>query len=150
MPTKTTVAPTQSATKDFIYAVGRRKRAIARVRLYPKSKKSKPKASDVLVNNKPIDQYFHLPQHSSKYALPLSLTHTLDRYSITIKVKGSGLKSQIDAIIHGISRALIKANPDTRPTLKKYGLLTRDPRKRQRRMIGTGGKARRQKQSPKR
>ncbi|MBU1323488.1 30S ribosomal protein S9, partial [Patescibacteria group bacterium] len=67
-----------------------------------------------------------------------------------VKVVGSGKYGQLDALIHGLSRALTLANPDFRPLLKKRGLLTRDPRTRQRRMIGKGGKSRRKKQSPKR
>ena len=75
----------------------------------------------------------------------------LKKYHLTIKVIGSGKQSQLEACIHGIARSLVKVNADKfRPALKKNGYLTRDPRKRQRRQAGKGGKARRQKQSPKR
>ncbi len=133
---------------DYIWAVGRRKRAVARVRLYSKDKKSQN--VDIIVNNKPVGQYFHDPKAKLNYAEPLRITNTLDRYSITVKVLGSGLSSQLDAMLHGISRALIKADAEHRPVLKKRGFLTRDPRERQRRMVGRGGKSRAKKQSPKR
>lgn len=132
----------------YTYAVGRRKTAIARIRLYDHS--ASEKKIDITVNDQPIQTYFRLPQAEDLYLAPLKLTNTLDRYKITVKVEGSGPQSQIDAIVHALSRALIKINPEFRPALKKQGFLTRDPRKKQRRMIGTGGKARRQKQSPKR
>lgn len=129
--------------KKFIYARGRRKTAVARVRLFKK-------AGETLVNNLPIAQYFPGVIAQKVYQEPFILCNVLDKYHATIKVVGSGKYGQIDAVVHGLSRALTLANPDFRPALKKRGLLTRDPRTRQRRMIGTGGKSRRKKQSPKR
>lgn len=133
---------------DYIWTVGRRRTAVARVRLYEKDKKDS--AVDIMVNDKPIGQYFHNPVAKQVYAQPLELTKTLDKYRVTAKVTGSGLESQLDAVMHGIARALVKADEIHKPVLRKHGLLTRDPRARQKRMIGRGGRARSKKQSPKR
>lgn len=148
MPTtKKTISNSKKA--DYIYSVGRRKQAIARIRLYPK-KDTKNKNIDIMVNDKPIGQYFPNPVTHLHYAQPLELTKTTNKYSVTVKVIGSGPSSQLDAIKHGIARALVKADEDHRPVLRKNGLLTRDPRKRERRKVGLGGSARAKKQSPKR
>jgi len=129
---------------NYIPAVGRRKRAIARIRLFRKS-------GDILVNDMPISKYFPGEISQTLYLEPFRVCNVIDKYHATIKVNGSGKSGQLGAIIHGLSRALIKANPEKfRPILKKKGFLTRDPRKRERRKAGTGGKARRKKQSPKR
>lgn len=136
----------KSASK-FYQAVGRRKQAIARVRLTPNKDVN---ADRFMVNSKPVGAYFDITGSQYKYDLPLTLTNTKDRFVVSVKVSGSGKASQLDAVIHGIARALIKVDEEFRPTLKQHGLLTRDPRKKQRRMIGKGGKARATKQSPKR
>lgn len=130
--------------KDYIYAVGRRKTATARVRLFQKS-------GDMLVNGLAAGQYFPGKLASVKYTLPFKLTGTLEKFSFSAKVEGSGKYGQLDAVIHGLSRALAKVDPEAyRATLKKAGLLTRDDRMKESRKVGTGGKARRRKQSPKR
>jgi len=144
--------PTETKTKvnskaPYFYAVGRRKRAIARVRLYTNPSSDK---QEIVVNDKPIQAYFRLPHADQLYLKPLQITKTMDRFKITVKVEGSGPQGQIDAVVHGMARALVKVDEEFHSPLKHAGLLTRDPRKKQRRMIGTGGKARRQKQSPKR
>lgn len=129
---------------NYIHAVGRRKRAIARIRLYKK-------AGDTLVNEKPVKDYFPGTVNQVLFDGPFKVCDVLKKYHLTIKVIGSGKQSQLEACIHGIARSLVKVNADKfRPALKKNGYLTRDPRKRQRRQAGKGGKARRQKQSPKR
>lgn len=134
-----------SNNKDFIFAVGRRREAVARVRLYPKG------TGEILVNEKPIASYFSGEVAKRIYEEPLTLTNTLGKCRITIKVVGGGKHGQLEAVVHGIARALNSYNKEKfRPLLKKQGLLTRDARVRQRRMVGTGGKARRKKQSPKR
>lgn len=129
---------------NYIHAVGRRKKAIARIRLFKK-------AGDTLVNDLPVNKYFPGDIAQSLFDSPLKDCELLSKYHVTIKVVGSGKRSQLDACVHGISRALIKINEEKfRPILKRKSFLTRDPRKKERRKVGMGGKARRQRQSPKR
>ncbi len=129
---------------NYIPAVGRRKKAIARVRLFRKK-------GDTLINDQPINQYFPGSVKQLLINAPLKACNVLDKYHITVKVVGSGKRSQLDAVVHGVARCLVKADEEKfKPILKKKGYLTRDPRKKERRKAGTGGKARRQKQSPKR
>ena len=136
--------PKKTKKSNFIFAVGRRKRAIARVRLFRKP-------GELTVNDKPIGDYFPGQLAKKLYLKPFEAVGVIDRYSASVKVVGSGPSGQLVAVTHGLSRALVKANEDKfKPLLKKYDLLTRDPRKRQRRQAGKGGKSRRQKQSPKR
>ena len=151
MPTKKEKTPvkktkTTKFKKDrFIYAVGRRKEATARVRLYP------DKRGEIIVNEKPIEEYFPGETSSGMYLTPLRTCNVIGRYLITIKVQGSGKMGQLGAVVHGISRVLVKLNEKQyRPILKKKGLLKRDSRAKERRKAGTGGKARRAKQSPRR
>lgn len=130
--------------QNFFYTVGRRKSASARVRLF------KGKGEN-LVNDLPAEKYF--PGSVNKILLdkPFVLTETLGKYYFTAKIVGSGKNGQLQALIHGVARAFSLADREKfRSPLKKAGLLTRDPRERERRMVGTGGKARRAKQSPKR
>ena len=137
-------------TKNLEYyeGVGRRKQAVARVRLYIKTH-SKIKKGEVYINDRPIDKVYSFYQRD--FALsPLKLTGSEDRFAISIKTEGGGKNGQLEAIVHGIARSLSKVDESYRPILKKSGFLTRDPRKRERRKVGTGGKARRAKQSPKR
>ena len=129
---------------NYTYAVGRRRSASARVRLH------KGKGQHI-VNETPIGQYFPGEINEVKWQKPFVLTETEGKYFITVKVIGGGWNGQLDAVVHGASRALAKANVEKfRPPLKRAGLLTRDSRVRERRKVGTGGKARRKKQSPKR
>lgn len=128
---------------DYITTHGRRKEAVARVRLF----KGK---GDFLVNDKPIDQYFPGEVAKVKWQRPFVLTKSLGDYWATIKVEGSGKSGQLDAVVHGFAKALIVANSSYRPILKKAGLLTRDPRVKERRKYGRAQKARKGKQSPKR
>lgn len=131
-------------TGEFVTAVGRRKTATARVRVYRH-------AGDFVVNDKVVGEYFDgVANGSVRYNRPLMITNTLGDHAITVKVNGSGIAAQLEAVVLGISRCLIKLNPDLRPLLKKEGLLSRDDRMKETRKIGTGGKARRTKQSPKR
>jgi len=130
---------------EYIYAVGRRKTATVRVRLYPN------KEGNIIVNEKPIDQYFFGECYKKIYLEPLRICNVIGKYLITIKVKGSGKMGQLGAVIHGVSRVLAKLNEEKfKPLLRKRGFLTRDPRKRERRKVGMGGKARRKRQSPRR
>jgi small subunit ribosomal protein S9 len=143
---------------DYVFAVGRRKSAVARVRLHEKVKDGlmwgevAVKKGDILVNAKPIAEYFASDVSRHLYTEPLRITNVHQQnYAFTIKVAGGGPAGQLDAAIAGIARALNKLDPEKhRAILKKKGMLTRDARVRQRRTVGTGGKSRRQKQSPKR
>lgn len=128
----------------YTHAVGRRKQAIARIRLF----KGK---GDTLINDKPVNKYFPGVLSQLSITTLFNTCEILDKYYFTAKVVGSGPRSQLDAVIHGLARSLVKVNAEKfKPLLKKKGYLTRDPRKKERRKVGTGGKARRQKQSPKR
>src|SRR3989344_3123491 len=111
-------------SNNIFTAVGRRKEASARVRL----QKGKGEFS---INGLPVGQYF--PNEQVRLEKPFKITETLGIYFATVKVDGSGKAGQLDAVIHGISRALTLAQPDTRSSLKKAGLLTRDPRVKERR-----------------
>lgn len=130
--------------KEYISTVGRRKTSIARIRLH-KGKEQH------IVNNLPIGQYFNFADSKILWNKPFQVTDTEGKYYVTAKVLGGGKHGQLDAYIHGVARALAKLNPDTfKVLLRKNGLLTRDSRARERRMVGKGGKSRRAKQSPKR
>lgn len=126
-------------------AVGRRKVATARVRLYHEA------SSDFIVNGVAAGKYFDsVVGAPTRYNKPLKLTGTQGKYFISAQVSGSGPSAQLDAVVHGLSRALVEIDPELRPILKAEGLLTRDDRMKETRKIGTGGKARRKRQSPKR
>lgn len=135
---------TTKVRKKYIYAVGRRKSAVARIRLFRGK-------GEILVNDRPIGEYFPGEPAKVFYLKPFQVTSTLGKYYATVKVEGSGKNGQLGAVVHGLARALDKANHKIyHPFLKKHKLLTRDARVKERRKIGTGGKARRKKQSPKR
>lgn len=130
-------------TSDYITAHGRRKEAVAKIRLYKGR-------GEILVNNKPINVYFPAETQKVIWQRPFVLTKSLDSYHATIKVSGSGKTSQLGAIAHGLSRALVLADVQYKTPLRKAGLLTRDPRVKERRKYGRAQKARKGKQSPKR
>ena len=109
-------------------AVGRRKSAVARVRLVPGDGK-------IVVNHRDLDNYFGLETLKMTVRQPLVLTN-VNSFDVMINVTGGGLTGQAGAIRHGISRALCKANPELRPELKKAGFLTRDPRMKERKKYG--------------
>jgi small subunit ribosomal protein S9 len=155
--TEKNVPVKKSIKRDYFYAVGRQKEAVARVRLYASVKDDAKwgehpiKKQQILVNAQPIERYFPGPLAKAYYMKPLSLLQVFDKYAVTVKVEGGGRNGQLDAMIMGISRVLSLVNPTKfRPVMKTAGLLTRDARVRERRKVGTGGKARRKKQSPKR
>lgn len=125
-------------------AVGRRKSAVARVRLFPGQ-------AQMTVNGKPISDYFKGPVAQKAYQKPFELTKTLGKMTGTVKVIGGGPKAQLDALVHGIAKVLESADSTShRKPLKSAGLLTRDARVRERRKFGRAGKARALKSSPKR
>jgi len=145
MPAKSTKA------KNYIYALGRRKTATARVRLYKTSTVPGVDGKhQLVVNGKDAELYFPGEINKGLYRAPFILTETLQKMSASIKVEGSGPSGQLGATIHGIARALNLFDPSLRPALKAAGFLTRDSRAKERRKAGKGGKARRSKQSPKR
>jgi len=121
--------PLQKPTR-YWEAVGRRKTAIARVRLFTKGEK------EILVNDKPYQQYFPEIELWQIVQSPLKRMKCLERFRILVKIKGGGFHAQAEAIRHGIARALVKFNPDFRKRLKKSGFLTRDPRMRERKKFG--------------
>ena len=110
-------------------AVGRRKKAIARVRLVAGDGK-------IVINKRDIDHYFGLETLKMTVRQPIELTKAAGDMDILVNVVGGGLSGQAGAIRHGISRALAKANPDLRDSLKKAGFLTRDPRMKERKKYG--------------
>lgn len=131
-------------TTNHMKSVGRRKTASVQIRLF----KGKGEST---VNGKKVFDYF--PGATNKVIIerPFTVNEVLEKYYFTAKVSGGGKKGQLDALVHGIAKALNTLDVEKfRKPLKKIGLLTRDSRARLRRMVGTGGKARRQKQSPKR
>ena len=109
--------------------VGRRKKAIARVRLLPGDGK-------ITINRRDIDNYFGLETLKMMVRRPLNLTENLARFDVVASVIGGGLTGQAGAIRHGVSRALCVADPELRAALKKDGLLTRDPRMKERKKYG--------------
>ncbi len=125
-------------------SIGRRKTASARVRLL------KGKGESV-INGKNIEHYFVNKVDRLLISKVFDLVGLTDKYYFSAKVAGGGKSGQIAAIVHGIARAIVKIDKEKyKSLLKKAGYLKRDPRERQRRMVGTGGKSRRKKQSPKR
>ena len=135
---------TKKVNSSAINTVGRRKEAIARVRIFPGQ-------GQVTVNGQPIAEYFKGPVAQKTYSKPFEITKTLGKYTGTVKVLGGGTASQLDATIHGIARALQMFDRDgLRPILKTAGFLTRDARVKERRKYGLAHKARAKKQSPKR
>lgn len=133
----------QSSKNGVVSVVGRKKEAAARVRLSPGN-------GQLTVNGKPIAEYFRGEVLQKIYSRPLDITKTAGKYLISIKVIGGGQASQLGAAIHGIARAIVKAEPTLRTALKKEGYLTRDARVKERRKYGNAQKARAKKQSPKR
>ena len=124
------------------YGTGRRKNAIARVRLVPGS-------GDIIINGRGLDDYFGLETLKLIVRQPLVLTDTLNKFNVIAKVEGGGTTGQAGAIRHGIARALLHADGDYRQALKSAGFLTRDPRMKERKKYGLK-KARREPQFSKR
>ena len=116
-------------TKPYFYGTGRRKDSVARVRVYQGTGK-------VTINDRDIDNYFGLETLKMTVRQPLALTNLEGRYDVLVNVYGGGLSGQAGAIRHGISRALVKADPELRPAVKKAGFLTRDPRMKERKKYG--------------
>lgn len=114
----------------YHYGTGRRKTAVARVRLYPGTGK-------ITVNGKSVREYFGgRSLHEITIQMPLRLTGTLDRYDAFVKVVGGGVSGQAGAVRHGIARALARSDDELRPVLKRAQLLTRDARVKERKKVG--------------
>ena len=118
--------------ENIYYATGRRKTSIARTWL-------KPGKGEIIINNRSVDEYFKLETARAAILQPLVLTNTLDSYDIKVSVLGGGISGQAGAIRHGITRALVAANPDFRQSLKRAGFVKRDPRAKERKKYGQRG-----------
>ncbi|MGH2358479.1 MAG: 30S ribosomal protein S9 [Candidatus Limnocylindria bacterium] len=114
---------------NYVYGTGRRKTAVARVRLLPGD-------GAMVVNGKPATEYFGGAVREGALSLPFRVTDTEGRYAASILVAGGGVSGQMGAIRHGIARALLAAHPDARAALRDAGLLTRDPRAKERKKYG--------------
>jgi small subunit ribosomal protein S9 len=115
--------------KSYFYGTGRRKTSVARVRLMPG-------AGEIIVNGIPYEERFPSPEHRRAITHALLVTENLGKYNTVIKVEGGGVTGQSGAISHGIARALVKADENLKPILRQNGLLTRDPRVKERKKPG--------------
>lgn len=121
---------TISKSEKYIEAVGRRKTAVARVRITPSAKNS------VTINDRELASYFTVREHQGIVLDTLGHAKTGDKFSVTVNVYGGGVNAQAEAIRHGIARALINHDPELRKKVKKAGHLKRDPRAKERRKFG--------------
>ncbi len=118
--------------QNIYYATGRRKSSVARTWL-------KPGNGNLIINNKPADKYFRIQTTYKTMLQPLALTNTLGEFDVKVTVKGGGYSGQAGAIRHGITRALMLANPEFRTQLKRAGFVRRDPRTKERKKYGQRG-----------
>jgi small subunit ribosomal protein S9 len=116
-------------SQPLTQTTGRRKRAVARVRL-------RPGTGNIVVNGRPVTEYFPTATHRMILSEPLRLTNTDEVYDIDCTIDGGGVSGQAGALRHGIARALIELDPEMRPELKKAGFLTRDDRKKESKKYG--------------
>jgi len=119
-------------TENIYYATGKRKTAIARTWL-------KPGKGEIIINNRPVNDYFKIPSAKIIMMQPLVLTNTIGSYDIKVRVLGGGISGQAGAIRHGITKALLNIDPDLRQVLKKAGFVKRDPRVKERKKYGQKG-----------
>ena len=115
--------------QTYTHGTGKRKSAIAQVRLFPGN-------GAIIVNGMPYEERFPRLAHRQAILKPLLVTENLDKCNIVVKISGGGISGQGDAIAHGIARALVRENENHRPILRKYGLLTRDSRIKERKKVG--------------
>jgi small subunit ribosomal protein S9 len=115
--------------ETYYHGTGRRKTTVARVRLYPGT-------GPAVVNDKPLAEMLPILAHQHRATQPLTVVEASDRFRIQAKVAGGGVSAWADAIAHGVARALVAADPEYRKTLRKNGLLTRDPREKERKKYG--------------
>ena len=118
--------------KPYFYGTGRRKSSVARVRVYNGTGK-------ITINDRDIDEYFGLETLKLIVRQPLALTDNIGKFDVVCRVTGGGVTGQAGAIRHGNSRALLQADEELRPALKKAGFLTRDPRMKERKKYGLKG-----------
>ena len=136
-PTTTTAPEVQTKKpKDYIWGLGRRKTSVARVRI-------RPGAGNIQINRRDVDTYFTEEQDRKAVHAPLVATETQGSFDIWANVRGGGPTGQAGAVLLGISRALVKAQPDLEPILRAGGYLTRDPRMVERKKYGQRGARRR-------
>ena len=119
-------------SKPYLYGTGRRKHSVARVRVYPGT-------GSITINGRDIDDYFGLDTLKLIVNQPFGVTETEGKFDIVANVKGGGFSGQAGAIRHGVARALLTADEANKPALKKAGLLTRDPRMKERKKYGLKG-----------
>jgi len=118
--------------ENIFYATGRRKTAIARTWI-------KPGSGEIVINNRPVEEYFPIETIRTDMIQPFKVTNTFGSYDVKATVVGGGIAGQADAIRHGITRALVIVNPDFRLTLKRAGFIKRDPRVKERKKYGQKG-----------
>ncbi len=118
--------------ENTYYATGRRKTAIARTWL-------KPGKGQIIINNKPMDEYFRVDAAKQIANQPFELTNTVGEFDIKVTVRGGGTVGQAGAVRHGITQALFQINPEFRQVLKRAGFVKRDPRKKERKKYGQKG-----------
>lgn len=118
--------------ENLYYATGKRKNAIARTWL-------KPGTGEIIINNRPLEDYFPIETMRSGLVEPFKLTNTMDTFNVKVNVHGGGISGQAGAVRHGITKALILADPDLRMPLKKAGFIKRDPRVKERKKYGQRG-----------
>ena len=118
-----------TSAKPYFYGTGRRKKSVARVRLYPGT-------GEITINGRNIDEYFGLETMKLIVNQPFGVTGTVGKFDIVANVTGGGISGQAGAIRHGVARALLNADAENRPALKAAGLLTRDPRMKERKKYG--------------
>ncbi len=131
------VTPTRSGVNNpYIWGTGRRKSSVARVRIRPGTGK-------FVVNKREVDQFFHLEQARQAVRTPLRVTETTQAVDVFVNVNGGGTTGQAGAVLLGLARALLKANPEYGTKLREHNLLSRDPRKVERKKYGQRGARRR-------
>ncbi len=118
-----------TSAKPYFYGTGRRKKSVARVRLYPGS-------GNITINGRDIEEYFGLDTMKLIVNQPFGVTDTVGKFDIVANVKGGGFSGQAGAVRHGVARALLLVDETYKPLLKKAGLLTRDPRMKERKKYG--------------
>ena len=118
--------------ENTYYATGRRKTAIARTWI-------KPGSGEIVINNRPVEEYFPIETIRTDMIQPFKITNTFGSYDVKATVVGGGVAGQADAVRHGITRALVIVNPDFRLTLKRAGFIKRDPRVKERKKYGQKG-----------